>query len=114
MRRSLVALSLALTLIPQAAQAIPISTFLQISEKEQRAYVAGAVSMLAFSELAADRSARTNCITGWYRGKGEDQIFAGLKLDPAAFKARFGVDRDGNNGHVELVMLRLANEACPK
>ena len=113
MNRLLVALFLAVILLPQSSHAIAISTFLQRTQNEQQAYVAGATSMLAFSEGVAGRSARMNCITGWYRGQGADQLFAALKLDSAAFKTRFGFDRDGNNGHVELVLLRLASDACP-
>ena len=113
MHRLPVALFLAVTLLPQSSQAIPISTFLQRPQNEQQAYVAGATSMLAFTEGVAGRSTRMNCITGWYRGQGGDQLFAALKLDSAAFKTRFGFDRDGNNGHVELVLLRLINDACP-
>jgi len=108
------ALLLLAALIPQPAQAIPITTFLQRPENEQHAYAAGAASMLAFTEGMAERAARANCITGWYRDKGQDQLYAALVLGPAAFKARFGFDREGNNGHVEMVMIRLANEACPK
>jgi hypothetical protein len=28
-------------------------------------------------------------------------------------KKRVGFDRDGTSGHVEFVLLRLANDACP-
>jgi hypothetical protein len=113
MHRFLIPLLLAI-LLTQPSHAIPISTFLRQQQNEQRAYAAGGVSMLAFTEGMAKNETRMNCITGWYRGKGEEQLFAALQLDPAAFKTRFGFDRDGDNGHVELVLMRLANEACPK
>ena len=113
MHRFLVPLLLPI-LVMQPSHAIPIATFLRQAQNEQRAYAAGNAAMLAFTEGMAKNPTRMSCITGWYSGKGEDELFAALRLDPAAFKTRFGFDRDGNNGLVELVVMRLANEACPK
>ena len=116
MRRVLFLSALALLVSSQPSRAILISEFLQRAPIEQRAYAAGATNMLAFTEgLENNRAARMNCITGWYRTGGADQLFTALKLSPAAFKSRFGYDRnDDSLAHVELVLTRLANDACPK
>ena len=115
MHRLLVLLFLAMILIPQSSQAMPISEFLKHPEQQQRVYALGAVSMLAFSVGINGDPARTNCITHWYEEKGQDQFFAALALSPQAFKARFKFDiTDESLGHVELVLMRLANETCPE
>ena len=108
-------LFLAMILIPQSSQAMPISAFLKHPPEQQRVYALGAVSMLAFSVGINGDPARTKCITDWYEAKGDDQFFAALALSPQAFKARFKFDiNDESLGHVELVMMRLANETCPE
>ena len=115
MHRLLVLLFLAMILIPQSSQAMPISYFLTRPKNEQSIYAHGAVSMLAFTVGINGDPARTNCITHWYEEKGEDQFFAALALSPQAFKARFKFDlNDESLGHVELVLMRMANEACPE
>ncbi|MBI2187418.1 MAG: hypothetical protein HYU37_09940 [Acidobacteria bacterium] len=115
MRRILFLSALALIVSSQPSHAILINEFLRRTPIEQQAYAAGAANMLAFTEgLDNNRAARMNCITGWYRSSGADQLFATLKLSPSAFKSRYGFDRDGTQGHVEFVLTILANEACPK
>src|ERR1035437_4923648 len=106
---------LAMILIPQSSQAIPISAFLKHPEEQQRVYALGAISMLAFSVGVNGDPARTKCITDWYEAKGDDQFFAALALSPKDFKARFKVDiNDEGLGHVELVLMRMANDVCPE
>lgn len=114
MRRVMLLSALALIALSEPSQAIPINEFLQRAPVEQQAYAAGAASMLAFTEGLGNRAARMNCITGWYRAGGPEQLFAALKLSPSAFKSRYGFDRDGTQGHVEFLLTILANEACPK
>jgi hypothetical protein len=113
MKRLLFLLSLAV-LIPRPSQAFPITVFLRQQPNEQRAFAAGALSMMAFTEGINHHEPRMQCMTGWYKGRREDQFFAAIKLSPSSFKARFGFDWDGDGGLVELVMMRLANDACPK
>jgi hypothetical protein len=115
MHRFLVPLSLVLILIPRSSQATPVTAFLRHPETEQHVYALGAVSMLAFTEITNGHKARAQCITDWYNAKGEDQFFAGVNLAPQAFKARFGISRDDETiAHIEILLIRLANEACPK
>ena len=115
MRRFLVLLFLAMILIPQSSQAMPISEFLKHPEQQQRVFALGAVSMMAFSEGINGHAARMKCITDWYEAKGDDQFFAALALSPKAFKARFKFDpNDEGLGYVELVLMRMANEVCPE
>ena len=115
MHRLLVLLFLAMILIPQSSQAMPISYFLTRPKTEQSIYAHGAVSMLAFTVGINGDPARTNCITHWYEEKGDDQFFAALALSPQAFKARFRFDPDDESlGHVEMVLMRMANEVCPE
>jgi hypothetical protein len=113
MKRLLFLLSLAL-LIPQPSHAMPISAFLEHPQTEQHVYALGALSMMAFTEGINGHQPRMQCMTDWYvKGQGENQFFAAIRLSPSAFKARFGFDRDGDIGLVELVIMRLGNDACP-
>jgi hypothetical protein len=115
MHRLLVLLFLAMILIPQSSQAMPIREFLKHPEQQQRIFALGAVSMLAFSEGINGHAARMKCITDWYEAKGDDQFFAALALWPRDFKARFKFDpNDEGLGYVELVLMRMANEVCPE
>ena len=115
MHRLLVLLFLAMILIPQSSQAMPISYFLTRPKNEQSIYAHGAGSMLAFSEGINGHAARMKCITDWYVAKGDDQFFDALALSPKAFKARFKFDpNDEGLGYVELVLMRMANEVCPE
>jgi len=73
-------LFLAMILIPQSSQAMPISEFLKHPEQQQRIFALGAVSMLVFSEGINGHAARMKCITDWYEAKGDDQFFAAPAL----------------------------------
>ena len=115
MHRFLVSLCLVLILISASSQAMLVNAFLKHPETEQHVYAFGAVHMLAFTEAMDGHKARAQCIMDWYNAKGENQFFGAANLAPQAFKARFGFDRDdGTIAHIEVVLIRMANDACPK
>jgi hypothetical protein len=112
--RKLLAVAVLLTLMPRPAAAMPILEFRTHPEEQQRVYALGAVSMLAFSEGMRDKEKRMQCITDWYGAKGEGEFFSALRLSPQAFKQRYGFrEDDDSTGYVELLIMRLANDACP-
>ena len=115
MRRLLVlSLFLGTILLAQSAAAMPIAAFLQRPRSEQTIYAVGSISMLAFTEGMNGHESRMQCLTDWYKGGGEGAFFTALNLPPDQFKARFGFDAsDQGLGYVELVLMRLANDACP-
>jgi hypothetical protein len=112
--RKLLAVAILLTLMPRPAAAMLISEFRSHPEEQQKVYALGAVSMLAFSEGMLGNEKRMNCSSAWYSAKGEGALFEALKLSPDDFKRifRFSPD-DETMAHVELLIMRLANDACP-
>ena len=112
--RKLLALAVLLSILPRPANAMLISEFRSHPEEQQKVYALGAVSMLAFSEGMRGNEKRMNCISAWYGAKGEGALFEALKLSPDNFKRIFRFSPDDETvAHVELLIIRLANDACP-
>jgi hypothetical protein len=111
----LLAILLLLALIPRPAHALLIDDFIKdYNGHDQEIFAYGNISMYALKVGMDGNEARTHCMVDWYKEKGKEEFFTAITIAPVQFKAKYGFDKhDPAMAHVELLMIVLANRACP-